>query len=36
MLVASPEHLLAMKARAARGLRDFTDVAVLADTLGFT
>jgi len=36
VLVASPEHLLAMKARAARGLRDFTDVAVLADTLGFT
>lgn len=34
VLIAPPEHLLAMKARAARGLRDFTDVAVLADTLG--
>lgn len=31
--VASPEHLLAMKARAARGIRDFNDVAVLADIL---
>jgi len=34
VLVVSPEHLLAMRARAARGLRDFTDVAVLADTRG--
>ncbi|MFW2338090.1 MAG: DUF6036 family nucleotidyltransferase [Candidatus Nanopelagicales bacterium] len=34
--VASPEFLLAMKARASRGRRDFDDVAVLADVLKIT
>lgn len=34
--VASPEHLLAMKARASRGVRDFIDVAVLTDILQIT
>jgi hypothetical protein len=34
--IASPEHLLAMKARAGRGIRDFNDVAVLADILEIT
>ncbi len=31
--VASAQHLLAMKARAGRGIRDYEDVAVLADIL---
>jgi hypothetical protein len=31
--IASAEHLLAMKARAGRGLRDLQDVAVLCDIL---
>jgi len=31
--IASPEHLLAMKARASRSIRDFDDVGVLADVL---
>jgi hypothetical protein len=31
--IASPEHLLAMKARASRSIRDFDDIAVLADLL---
>ena len=34
--IASPEHLLAMKARAGRSIRDFSDVAVLADILQIT
>lgn len=34
--IASPEHLLAMKARASRSIRDFDDVAVLADVLKIT
>lgn len=34
--VASPEHLIAMKARASRSIRDFVDVAVLADILQIT
>ena len=34
--VAAPEFLLAMKARAGRGRRDFEDVAVLADVLKIT
>lgn len=34
VLVASPEHLLAMKARAGRGPRDLEDVAVLCEILG--
>jgi hypothetical protein len=32
--IASAEHLLAMKARAGRGLRDLQDVAVLCEILG--
>ena len=31
--VASPQHLLAMKLRAARGIRDLQDVAVLCDVM---
>jgi len=34
--VASPEHLLAMKARACRGPRDLEDIAVLCEVLGLT
>ena len=34
--VASPEHLLAMKARACRGPRDLEDIAVLCEVLGVT
>ncbi len=34
--VASPEFLLAMKARASRGRRDFEDIGVLAEILGIT
>ncbi len=34
--VASPEHLLAMKARAGRGPRDLQDVAVLCEILQIT
>ena len=34
--VASPEFLLAMKARAARGRRDLEDVGLLTDILGYT
>lgn len=34
--VASPEFLLAMKARAARGRRDFEDVGVLVGILNYT
>jgi hypothetical protein len=34
--IASPEHLLAMKARASRSIRDFDDIAVLADILAIT
>ena len=32
--VASPEHLLAMKVRAGRGIRDLQDVGVLCEILG--
>jgi hypothetical protein len=34
--ITSAEHLLAMKARAGRGLRDLQDVAVLCDILELT
>jgi hypothetical protein len=34
--VASPRHLLAMKARAARGRRDLDDLWVLVQILGIT
>ena len=34
--VASPEHLLAMKVRAGRGIRDLQDVGVLCEILNFT
>jgi len=34
--VASAEHLLAMKTRAGRGIRDLQDVAVLCEILGLT
>ena len=34
--VASPRHLLAMKARAARGRRDLDDIWVLCQILGIT
>ena len=36
MSVASPEFLLAMKARAARGRRDLEDVGVLVGILNYT
>lgn len=34
--VASPEHMLAMKARAGRSLRDLEDVAILVELLEIT
>lgn len=34
--VASAEHLLAMKVRAGRGVRDLQDIGVLCDILEFT
>ena len=32
--IASPTHLLAMKVRAARGLRDLDDIALLSEVIG--
>jgi len=32
--IASPQHLLAMKVRAARGLRDLEDIALLCSVIG--
>ena len=34
--VASPRHLVAMKARSARGMRDLDDLWVLCQVLGLT
>lgn len=34
--VASPEHMLAMKVRAARGERDIEDILLLCERLGLT